>query len=51
MYAKAQAEVAPTSSNTVPRSQVMSDIAMAVTTSDVVNIRCKFILNGSLGNQ
>ena len=51
MYAKAHAEVAPTSSNTAPRSHVINDIAIEVTTSDVVKMRCKFILNGSFGNQ
>ena len=51
MYAKAQAEVAPTSSNTAPKSQVISDMAMAVMTNEVVNMRCKFMLNGSCGNQ
>ena len=51
MYASAQADVAPTNSKTAPRSQVIKDIAIAVTTSDVVKIRCRFMLNGSFGNQ
>ena len=51
MYARAQALVAPMSSKTAPRSQVISDRVIAVMTSDVVNIKCRFGLNGSLGNQ
>jgi hypothetical protein len=39
MYASAQAEVAPTSSKTTPRSQVMSETVMALTTREVVKIR------------
>ena len=36
MYAKAHADVAPTSSKTTPRSQVMSETVMAETTREVV---------------
>lgn len=39
MYASAQADVAPTSSNTTPRSQVMRETVMALTTRDVVKMR------------
>jgi hypothetical protein len=35
MYAKAQADVAPISSKTAPRSQVSSDSVMAVTTREL----------------
>lgn len=51
MYARAQALVAPMSSKTAPKSQVISDRVIAVTTNDVVKIRCRFGLNGSWGNQ
>lgn len=49
MYAKAAALVAPMSSNTAPRSQVNNAMAIDVTTRDVVNIKCRFILKGSSG--
>ena len=39
MNARAQADVAPINSNTAPRSQVIRDNAVAVTTKEVVNIR------------
>ena len=39
MNARAQAEVAPISSNTAPRSQVIRDNAVAVTTREVVKMR------------
>lgn len=39
MYASAQALVAPISSNTAPRSQVIKDRATEVRTREVVKIR------------
>ena len=49
MYANAQADVAPTSSKTTPRSHVMSAIVMAETTSAVVKMRWRFGLKGEWG--
>ena len=49
MYAMAAALVAPTSSNTVPRSHVIRLRMVAVTTRLDVKIRCRFMLNGSPG--
>jgi len=46
MYAKAQAEVAPMSSKTAPRSQVNNEKLIAETTRPVVNIRWRRELNG-----
>ena len=51
MYANAHAEVAPMSSKTAPRSQVNKERVIAVTTRDVVKIRCRPYSNGSSGNQ
>lgn len=39
MYASAHADVAPTSSKTTPRSQVMSATIIALTTREVVKMR------------
>jgi hypothetical protein len=41
MNASAHAEVAPKSSNTMPRSQVRRENASAETTSDVENNKCR----------
>lgn len=47
MYARAAALVAPMSSNTAPRSQVIKAMVMADTTSADVKIICRFMLKGS----
>lgn len=41
IYANAQADVAPMSSKTAPKSQVKSERDMADTTREVVNNRCR----------
>lgn len=51
MYANAQALVAPINSKTAPRSQVSRDKVRAVTTREVVKMRCRFGLKRSSGNQ
>ncbi len=47
MYARAHALVAPINSNTAPRSHVSNDRVMAVTTRDVVKIKCRLGFQGS----
>ena len=49
MYANAHADVAPTNSNTTPRSHVTSATVIALTTSEVVKIRWRLGWNGSCG--
>lgn len=49
MYAMAHALVAPTSSNTEPKSHVDTLSTMAEMTRLVLKMRCKFMLNGSPG--
>jgi hypothetical protein len=51
MYANAQALVAPMSSKTAPRSQVIKLIAMALVTSALLKIKWRFGWYGSSGNQ
>ncbi len=51
MYARAHALVAPISSKTAPRSQVIKDRVKAVTTREVVKIRWRFGFQRSSGNQ
>ena len=51
MYARAQALVAPISSNTAPRSQVSNDSIIAANTRAEVMKRCQFGFQGSWGNQ
>ena len=51
MYANAHALVAPMSSNTAPRSQVIKLMATALVTSALLKIRWRLGLYGSSGNQ
>lgn len=49
MYAREAALVAPISSKTLPRSHVINAKIIDVTTKAVVNIKCRWGLNGSSG--
>lgn len=49
MYARAHADVAPTSSKTMPKSQVIKAMVMAERISDVVKMRCRLGLYDSWG--
>ena len=49
MYARAQADVAPISSKTAPRSQVSRESAIAETTREVEKIRCRLMFHSSSG--